>query len=767
MNPSGLVERVQELTDLELAMLLSLVAGQHCIITAEQDDLDPLEQELHLIAANVFALSHNELHCNESTTLEDFSDGILVESIPSNRLDNGETGTSMDSDQSSRRHDGRIERNPASPKQPIHTNKTESQQNDRTIANVVLITGLSLASENIQIQALELLRTKRIFTHTAIHTAPKTFLLVVVASSKEPRLNHHLRDHIFISHYHSQEDGFANLEEASEWIEDDRASVSSVIHRSTAQESSNLVLPHSFTQQEVRYLADQSEKIKFTAEIKAYQQNIITFLRLHRAVGNGVSPRATQHLVDLVKYLAVIHGQTYVSPSLVALAIHKIYPHRITILEPEAERRILSIASDRRNPGIGRYTDLERIIMAASSSDGVFLYPDPSFFGLNAPPPPFQPDKITVFSKASPPAAPVVAAPAPPFALDPALLALSGPSAVPTPAPVVAAPAPAPASAGPVPAPFAAAPRLSVVGVMFPGFPAGLVPPMQINGANAATYNQHVKVAYNTTNAGLRSGKLYVNSQSLDDRTMETRARKSVLPIKNLGCVRISTSALASRPTEVTKTASSLLAIAASLRAPDAASNPTMAVQIQSSVQTPVALAPRVGQANTTPSSSAALPPFAAGIIMIADPHPMDLTKPNKRTRYDLRSSIGPAIRMRKYILKHNGNDANLSARLSTDKRRLVEMKREAQGTPVPPVQGIYDWYKAGISHGAGGPQTQTGTTGSGTVDLGGAGPSTAALRAAPSTSVAAGPSSTRAARTFEAEPRDSGATGPSERAPE
>ena len=116
------------------------------------------------------------------------------------------------------------------------------------------------------------------------------------------------------------------------------------------------MLPHSLTQQEVRYLADQSEKINFTAEIKAYQQNIITFLRLHRAVGNGVSPRATQHLIDLVKYavsmdiypsyadinryLAVIHGQTYVSPSLVALAIHKIYPHRITILEPEAERSI-------------------------------------------------------------------------------------------------------------------------------------------------------------------------------------------------------------------------------------------------------------------------------------------------------------------------------------------------------------------------------------------------------------------------------------------
>lgn len=95
-------------------------------------------------------------------------------------------------------------------KESTHAKRSETQQDDRAIANVVLITGLSLASENLQIQALEvnyqlatsqqleadrlfeLLRTKRIFTHTAIHTAPKTFLLVVVTSSSEPRLNHHL-----------------------------------------------------------------------------------------------------------------------------------------------------------------------------------------------------------------------------------------------------------------------------------------------------------------------------------------------------------------------------------------------------------------------------------------------------------------------------------------------------------------------------------------------------------------------------------------------
>ncbi len=42
---------------------------------------------------------------------------------------------------------------------------------------------------------------------------------------------------MFISHYHGPEDGFSNLEEGSEWIEDDRASLSSVVHRSAVQSS--------------------------------------------------------------------------------------------------------------------------------------------------------------------------------------------------------------------------------------------------------------------------------------------------------------------------------------------------------------------------------------------------------------------------------------------------------------------------------------------------------------------------------------------------
>ena len=85
-------------------------------------------------------------------------------------------------------------------------------------------------------------------------------------------------------------------------------------------------------------LVELSQKVTVTAEIKAYLHNVVTFLRLHRAVGGGISPRATQHFEILVRALALLHGLDFVTPSLVSLAAGKIYGHRISICAPEDER---------------------------------------------------------------------------------------------------------------------------------------------------------------------------------------------------------------------------------------------------------------------------------------------------------------------------------------------------------------------------------------------------------------------------------------------
>lgn len=44
-----LADKVAELSDLELALLLCLSAHEHCLIRTEEDALDSLQQELQLV----------------------------------------------------------------------------------------------------------------------------------------------------------------------------------------------------------------------------------------------------------------------------------------------------------------------------------------------------------------------------------------------------------------------------------------------------------------------------------------------------------------------------------------------------------------------------------------------------------------------------------------------------------------------------------------------------------------------------------------------
>lgn len=49
MSPLSLVHRVEELTDLELALLLSFVANEHFLIRTEEEALDSLQHEIQLV----------------------------------------------------------------------------------------------------------------------------------------------------------------------------------------------------------------------------------------------------------------------------------------------------------------------------------------------------------------------------------------------------------------------------------------------------------------------------------------------------------------------------------------------------------------------------------------------------------------------------------------------------------------------------------------------------------------------------------------------
>ena len=50
MESAALIDKIQALTDLELAVLLSLIAGQHCLIETESESLHLACQELQLVS---------------------------------------------------------------------------------------------------------------------------------------------------------------------------------------------------------------------------------------------------------------------------------------------------------------------------------------------------------------------------------------------------------------------------------------------------------------------------------------------------------------------------------------------------------------------------------------------------------------------------------------------------------------------------------------------------------------------------------------------
>lgn len=58
MGPDGLVAKIQGLSDLELAILVCLTAGQHCLIDTEPEALESISQELQLVSSHGFKLHY-------------------------------------------------------------------------------------------------------------------------------------------------------------------------------------------------------------------------------------------------------------------------------------------------------------------------------------------------------------------------------------------------------------------------------------------------------------------------------------------------------------------------------------------------------------------------------------------------------------------------------------------------------------------------------------------------------------------------------------
>ncbi|KAJ9157077.1 Maintenance of telomere capping protein 2 [Coniochaeta hoffmannii] len=403
MADEQLLSKVHSLSDLELAFLLSLIAREQCQFRTSSAAIPDLVAELRLVATKIFRLQPAVISCTPQTTLDDFACALLLPD-PYSSTSNSPVLTARSASPLATRSPApqRQHRKHEGPSSYFHTSATGHaglSSANPSIAPVILAANLDTAPKAVQIQALELLRTRRVFTRTSVHTAPKTFLFVAIVSDDRQGegLNRWLNDWFYLAHAHSPEDGYPNLEEDEEddntsephlglgistndanrgpYPDTDAASTassSSVVIKpptlrrapssgtsarqtrqrngkapASSSSSSSSSSPPSFnsddepviTEPDISHLSQLAQHVHVDVDVTRYQLNLVSFLRMHRAVAPGsASPQATKHLEQLARSLAPLHGLDYVTPGLVRLAARKVYLHRIRIVAPERER---------------------------------------------------------------------------------------------------------------------------------------------------------------------------------------------------------------------------------------------------------------------------------------------------------------------------------------------------------------------------------------------------------------------------------------------
>ncbi|ROT43162.1 hypothetical protein SODALDRAFT_327334 [Sodiomyces alkalinus F11] len=346
MADDHLLAKVHGLSDLELAALLCLLSREHCLISTPPEALDDLIEELQLISTQTFGLRCAVVHCHPETTLDDFTSSILVPTTA--RASSFLQARHADTPESSYFASRSDTLTPQPRVTSFQAPSPSTVPTTNIIANVVIAKNLNAAPKAVQIQALELLRTRRIFTRTSVQQAPKKFLFVAALAARSggaARVTPHLNDFFYLAHWHDPNDGFANLDEAeygggTAGEGSETASMESVVKKSSCGGEPAVSDDPLFSDVDIATLAKLSREVQVDVDVFRYQMNIISFLRIHRAVRSGVSPTATKHFEQLIKALAPLHGLNYATPALVALALKKTYLHRIQIVRPEEERSI-------------------------------------------------------------------------------------------------------------------------------------------------------------------------------------------------------------------------------------------------------------------------------------------------------------------------------------------------------------------------------------------------------------------------------------------
>lgn len=195
------------------------------------------------------------------------------------------------------------------------------------IPELVVLTNFHKTDRDIHGLILEMLIKKQVDFSEISLKLPDRFLLVLMSNSKRDeqcQLLYFLKDYMFFRHHFEIE---PDLEKSLV-----KSQIQSLEDKLPATNVQSLI-----TQDEIETLAQKTGEVTVVPEIKVYMQNIVVYLRTHRLVRKGVSPKAVKDFERLLRAFCALHGKLYATPSLVALAARMIFPLKLELCSPEEE----------------------------------------------------------------------------------------------------------------------------------------------------------------------------------------------------------------------------------------------------------------------------------------------------------------------------------------------------------------------------------------------------------------------------------------------
>lgn len=189
------------------------------------------------------------------------------------------------------------------------------------IAQAVIVKNLHQASDHVQATLLEAIIVQQLKIQSATYNVPHPFIVVAILPQDAPprSILSQLIDRFYVS-YRFDDESLSDTPNAA----DQRFG--------PMQPPKRIALVKSH---EIKDLANAVNMININVDIVVYIRDIVVGIRTHRLVHSGLTSRASQDLVLVVKALSALFRREYVTPDLVSIAAEKVFSHRL-LLKPEA-----------------------------------------------------------------------------------------------------------------------------------------------------------------------------------------------------------------------------------------------------------------------------------------------------------------------------------------------------------------------------------------------------------------------------------------------